>query len=118
MNNVVDKIQAPCGEEIVAPMKTHEPRVVKALIAGTVAAALLMALSPAAAPAFEAELEAYRQALSRICKTGVTPEVVRLYQAAVTALEAPRSQSGPQPPPNYAGLRPPELAYSDCVQGR
>ncbi len=87
-----------------------------AFIAAALATSLLIGLNPSPARAFEAELEAYRQAVSRICETGVTPEVVRLYQAAVAAVQAARS--GAQPPRNLADLRPPEIAYSDCVQAR
>jgi hypothetical protein len=90
---------------------------VKALITVVLAMSVLMTLSPSPVSAFEAELETYRQALNQICKTGVTPEVVRLYRAARAAIAAARSKSGPQPPRNIT-VRPPDLAFNDCVQAR
>lgn len=89
----------------------------KALIAAAaVATRSPMAATASLAPAFEAAIEAHRHAVSRICTTRVTPEVVRLYQPAVAAVQAARS--GSRPPRNLAGLRPPEIAYTDSFQAR
>ncbi len=76
--------------------------------------AILMVAVPGAAQ--ERELRAYRQALDRICVTGVTPEIVRLYEAAVTAVDA--AKRAPRQPSNVGSPRPPDLAYEDCYQKR
>lgn len=89
----------------------------KALITVVLAMSVLVTFGPSPISAFEAELATYRQALNQICKTGVTPEVLRVYQAALAAIAAARSKSGPQPPRNIS-VRPPDLAYNDCFQGR
>ncbi len=77
--------------------------------------ALLLFMASGAA-AFEGELKAYQQALSRVCITGVTRELERFYQAALRAVEAAKSAG--QIPRSFAGLRSPERAYLDCFQGR
>ncbi len=82
------------------------------LIAGL---ALLLLMASGAA-ALEDELKAYQQVLSRVCITGVTRELERLYQAALRAVEAAKSAG--QIPRSFAGLRSPERAYLDCFQGR
>ncbi len=79
-------------------------------------ALLLLVASGAEAAAFEDELKAYQQILARVCVTGVTRELERLYQAALRAVEA--AQSAGQIPRSFAGVRSPERAYLDCFQGR
>jgi hypothetical protein len=76
--------------------------------------ALLVAVNSAAA--FEAEYGAYRQAVSRVCTTKVTPELVQRYQAVLAAIE--RAKASGRAPANLAGPRPPEMAYLDCFQTR
>lgn len=76
--------------------------------------AIVMVAVPGAAQ--ERELRAYRQALDRICITGVTPEIGRLYEAAVVAVDAAKRAA--RLPSNFGSPRPPDLAYSDCYQGR
>ena len=44
----------------------------------------------------------------------VTPELVRLYQEAVKAMEASRNGYGQGS--NFYGVRDPYLAYNDCLQ--
>ena len=79
-----------------------------------VAVAIVMGSIPGAAQ--ELELRAYRQALDRICITGVTPEIVRLYEAAVAAADTAKRVS--RLPANLGSPRPPDLAYADCYQKR
>lgn len=88
--------------------------VAKQLVAAAVALALLGVADSASA--FQAEYQAYQQAISRVCTTKVTPEVVQLYQATVAAIQAARSSG--RAPKNLAGPRPPEMAYLDCFQAR
>jgi len=78
----------------------------------SVAAALLAASAPAA----EAEdaVQAYQRALAQVCRRQVTPELVRLYEAAVKAVEASRTGYGQAS--NFSGVRDPYLAYYSCVQ--
>ncbi len=86
----------------------------RALAPSVLALSLLAAAVPASA--FEAELEAYRQTVRGICRTGVTAEITRLYGEAVKAVDLARAAS--RVPANFAGPRPPEVAYLDCFQGR
>ncbi len=86
----------------------------KAIVRWLLALSLLATAVPASA--FEADLEAYRQALRGICRTGVTGEITRLYQEAVKAVDAARAAR--RVPTNFVGPRPPDLAYLDCLQGR
>lgn len=66
------------------------------------------------APAFEVELQRYQQALVHVCRTGVTPELIRLYEEVVKAIDAARYGGGRAS--NFWGPRPPDLAYQDCFQ--
>ncbi|MBI4591478.1 MAG: hypothetical protein HY725_21855 [Candidatus Rokubacteria bacterium] len=80
------------------------------------AIALALALFAAATPAvaFQSELATYQEALSKVCQTGVTPELVRLYQETVRAMDAAGSGSGRNS--NFGSVRPPDFAYLDCFQ--
>jgi hypothetical protein len=49
-----------------------------------------------------------------VCQRQVTPELVRLYQEAVKAMEASRNGYGQGS--NFYGVRDPYLAYNDCLQ--
>jgi hypothetical protein len=60
------------------------------------------------------ELGRYWEVLKRICLTGITPEVVRLHDEAVRAMNAAGQGGGRNS--NFAGVRPPERAYGDCFQ--
>ncbi len=71
---------------------------------------------PEPASAFQAECDAYRHAVGRVCTTKVTPEIRQLYQAAVTAIE--QAKSSGRAPVNLANPRPPEMVYADCFQMR
>lgn len=86
----------------------------KQLAAVIVTLALLGVVDSASA--FQAEYNAYQQAISRVCTTKITPEIMQLYQAAVAAIE--KAKSSGRAPVNLAGSRPPEMAYLDCFQGR
>ncbi len=58
---------------------------------------------------------AYRRALAQVCQSrGVTPELVRQYEAALKELEA--SGEGFGRGSNFAGLRDPYRALKDCWQ--
>ena len=76
-------------------------------------AALVAVTAVSAASAGEA-VDAYRRALTKVCQTQVTPELVRQYQAALKELEAASEGFGRGS--NFAGLRDPYLAYNDCWQ--
>jgi hypothetical protein len=76
-------------------------------------AALATVAAVSAASAGEA-VDAYRRALTKVCQTQVTPELVRQYQAALKELEAAGEGFGRGS--NFAGLRDPYLAYNDCWQ--
>lgn len=68
---------------------------------------------PAASPmAFEAELSAYRWALESVCQRSVPEDLVRRYEALVRAMDAGSYGYGRDG--NFAGVRPPRLAYADC----
>ncbi len=79
-------------------------------------ATLAVFVTATSAVAFQAEYNAYRQAVSRVCTTKVTPELVQLYQATLAAIE--KAKSSGRAPTNLAGPRPPEMAYLDCFQTR
>ncbi len=64
---------------------------------------------------FAAQLEAYRQALTQVCHTGVTPELIALYEAVLRA--ADRAEYGAGRGSNFGGPRPPQFADQDCFQG-
>ncbi len=74
---------------------------------------MLIATGPPASQ-FERELARYRQALTYVCQTGVTPQLVQLYREAVRAMDA--SNYGGARDSNFAGVRPPDFAYSDCYK--
>ena len=75
--------------------------------------AVLLAVLPSAAVAQEAVL-AYQRAIAQVCQKKVTPEMIRLYQEALTEMETTRYGQGRDS--NFFGLRTPERAYNDCVQ--
>ncbi len=79
-------------------------------------ATLAVFVTATSAVAFQAEYNAYRQAVSRVCTTKVTPELVQLYQATLAAIE--KAKSSGRAPTNLAGPRPPEMVYLDCFQAR
>ncbi len=81
-----------------------------------IAVTLALLVTPNSSAAFQAEYGAYQQAVSRVCTTKVTPEMVQLYQAVLAAIE--RAKSSGRAPANLAGPRPPEIAYLDCFQTR
>lgn len=61
------------------------------------------------------EAQRYLQALERICETQViTPELVRLHQEAVKAVDATKYGGGRGS--NFWGVRTPQHAYIDCFQ--
>jgi hypothetical protein len=60
------------------------------------------------------ELGKYWDGLKRICVTGITPELTRLYNDAVRAMNTVGQGGGRSS--NFAGVRTPEHAYGDCFQ--
>lgn len=68
----------------------------------------------ATARAFEAEVNRYLEAVSRVCHTGVTPELVRLYEQALKAADDAKYGGGRAS--NFWGPKDPERSYQDCVQ--
>jgi hypothetical protein len=78
-----------------------------------VATALLFTAHPSAAGVQEA-VQAYQRAVALVCEKNVTPEMVRLYQAALKEMETARYGQGRDS--NFFGLRTPERAHSDCLQ--
>jgi hypothetical protein len=73
--------------------------------------AVLAVTSPATA--YEEQLRAYTEALDRVCVAGVTPELRRLYEELVNALDAAGQGRGGAS--DFGGPRTPEHAYLDCV---
>lgn len=78
----------------------------------SVAFTALLAAGPASA--FEVELDRYWQALARVCETGVSADLIRLHQEAVSAIDAAAVGGGRAS--NFWNPRTPEHAYLDCVQ--
>ena len=78
--------------------------------------ALLVALVAVAgdALAFQAELGRYFRALNDICRTGVTPDIVRVYEEAATAVEKAKYGGGRDN--NFWGVKTPENAWLSCFQ--
>jgi hypothetical protein len=65
--------------------------------------------------AFQKELERYQHAINpKICVTGISPEVLRLYEDAVDALQKARQGLGHEA--NFFRPMPPEIAFSHCYQ--
>jgi hypothetical protein len=87
------------------------------IVFGLAGIALAGVLAPAAAAApqhYAGALQAYQAAVDRICQTGVTPEMERLYAELVRALEAAGYGAGRGS--NFGGPRTPEQAFLECVQ--
>ena len=110
------------------------------LLASLVVAAL-MAATPAVA--FQAEMERYQRAIEprSICNTGITQEIVQLYEVAVAAMDTANygagrqpslartsspidaaqssnvAKSGAQGESNFFGPISPELALANCSGG-
>jgi hypothetical protein len=84
--------------------------------AGGALAGLLLVLAAAAPPAaaFERELQRYYATLVDICRTGVTPEISRAYEAAASAVD--RAGYGGGRGNNFFGVKTPEQAWLDCFQ--
>jgi hypothetical protein len=65
--------------------------------------------------AFQKEMERYQHAINpKICVTGISPEVVRLYDDAVDALQKARQGLGHEA--NFFGPMSPEAAFANCFQ--
>ena len=77
-------------------------------------------LAPAApAPSvagFEDSLARYRRAVAYVCWRGLTPELQRLWEDAVRALDA--AQYGGGRGGDFAGVTRPEHAWADCGDAR
>ena len=83
--------------------------------AGGALAGLLLALATAApAAALERELQRYYETLVDICRTGVTSEIARAYEAAASAVD--RAGYGGGRGSNFFGVKSPEQAWLDCFQ--
>jgi hypothetical protein len=57
----------------------------------------------------------YQRLIAQVCQKKITPEMVRLYEAAEKELDAARARGEQQS--NFFGLRDPQRAYDDCMQG-
>jgi hypothetical protein len=57
---------------------------------------------------------AYWSALEKVCETGVTPELIQLYEATVKAVDAAGYGAGRGS--NFWGPRDPELAWLNCFE--
>lgn len=77
-------------------------------------ALILAALAAPPALAFQAEVHRYYQAVNHVCSTGVTPELIRLYQEATRAVES--AQYGGGRGNNFWGVKTPEQAWLACFQ--
>lgn len=76
---------------------------------------MLALLAPVAtAEAFEAEVKRYLEAVLRVCQTGVTPELVQVYEQALKAADDAKYGGGRAS--NFWGPKDPERSYLDCVQ--
>jgi hypothetical protein len=63
---------------------------------------------------FQPALQRYYKAIEDICRTGVTPDLVRLYDDARQAVEAAGYGGGRDN--NFWGVKPPDRAYNECFQ--
>lgn len=63
---------------------------------------------------FQPALQRYYKALQDICRTGVTPDLVTLYEEARRAVEAADFGGGRDN--NFWGVKPPDRAHNDCFQ--
>lgn len=77
-------------------------------------AVLGIVLAAADASAFQAEVQRYYQAVGDICRTGITPEILRLYQEAARAVD--KAEYGSGRGGNFWGLQTPENAWLACFQ--
>ncbi len=82
------------------------------LTVAVMTAALAVPVSPAAA--LDDDVQKYRRAVAELSSRQVTPELIRLYEAAVKAMDDKGVGFGRNS--NFAGLRPPELAWEECIQ--
>ncbi len=64
--------------------------------------------------AFRAELQRYYRAIEQICRTGVTPEVTKLYEDARRAVDEAKYGGGRDG--NFFGVKTPEQARDECFQ--
>ena len=85
------------------------------VLIGLFATVLALLGRASAVTAYEAELKAYNKALESICRTGVTAEHIRLYEALVKAVE--ESQYGRGRDSNFWGPNSPEVAFQRCLAG-
>lgn len=63
---------------------------------------------------FQPALQRYYRAIEDICRTGVTSDIVTLYEDARDAVEAAGYGGGRNN--NFWGVKPPDQAYNECVQ--
>lgn len=63
---------------------------------------------------FQPALQRYYKALEDICRTGVTRDLVQLYEEARQAVEAAGFGGGRDN--NFWGVKPPDRAHNDCFQ--
>ncbi len=63
---------------------------------------------------FQPALQRYYKAIEDICRTGVTPDIVTLYEDAREAVEAAGYGGGRNN--NFWGVKPPDRAYNECFQ--
>jgi hypothetical protein len=74
-----------------------------------------LAAGPGPAPAFETEVQRYYEAMTDICRTGVTPAMIAAWVRARRALEAARYGGG-RDGTNFGGIKSPEDTWLDCLQ--
>ncbi|MBI2160303.1 MAG: hypothetical protein HYU25_08005 [Candidatus Rokubacteria bacterium] len=63
---------------------------------------------------FQPALQRYYRAVEDICRTGVTPDIVKLYEDARQAVDAAGYGGGRDN--NFWGVKPPDRAYNECFQ--
>lgn len=63
---------------------------------------------------FQGALQRYYKAIEDICRTGVTPDLVQLYEEARQAVAAAGFGGGRDN--NFWGVKPPDRAHNDCFQ--
>lgn len=63
---------------------------------------------------FQGALQRYYKAIEDICRTGVTSDIVKLYEDARQAVDAAGYGGGRDN--NFWGVKPPDRAHNECFQ--
>jgi hypothetical protein len=80
---------------------------------GVCIAVLIATAGPARA--LQTEIQQYYDAMTDVCRTGVTPPMMAAWERAQQALDAARDGGG-QGGVNFAGIKRPDHAWLDCFQ--